>query len=76
MIMKCRCSDEHNRTLVVTDLPPYIGGSHFPELADGMEITINYVTPKSGVCWTTSRAIMLDNVIIPAIVKALNKRNR
>lgn len=57
------------RTLNFTDLPDYTDEGT-PVTVGDLEVTINYTdrTEDSRV----SKAIALDNVIIPAIVKAIN----
>jgi hypothetical protein len=61
--MHARTSDQHNRTLVITDI--------FDEYMKEMKISINYVDENDGN--RIYRAVTLDNVIIPAIIKAINE---
>ncbi len=70
--MKIACSTDYNRRLIVSDLPPTIDGLRND--LESLEITIQYTDPNP--CGNGAKAIVLDNVIIPAIVKALNSKPR
>jgi hypothetical protein len=52
---------DHNRTIRITDIPD----KDFPELL----ITICYVDDERSRC---GKAVVLDNIVIPAIIKGLN----
>jgi hypothetical protein len=58
------------RTLVVTGLPTTVEGLKLPDL-EPYEFTIHYC----GRDYLTSRGIMLDNIIIPAIIRAINQES-
>lgn len=68
--MKCTTSERHNRFLIVSDLPPKIDGLRND--IESLEIEVRYVNSiySSG---SASKAIVLDHVIVPAILKALNE---
>jgi hypothetical protein len=51
----------HNRTIRIMD----ISDEDFPELL----VTVNYVDDDRSRC---GKAVVLDNIVIPAIIKALN----
>ena len=57
----------HNRVIKITDIPKH---PDFTNLPTELEIHINYSGNSSA-----SKGIILDSIIIPAILKGLNKRN-
>lgn len=57
----------HNRTLRIHDIPDPEGKGYMPTLV----ITINYAIERDDG-QRVQRAVTLDNVVIPAIIKALN----
>jgi hypothetical protein len=65
--MKCERSKDNGRVLIVSDLPDTIDGigGSLTEL----EILVNY-TGSPGA----HKAVPLDSIIIPAIMRALNKK--
>lgn len=56
----------HNRTIRITEIP-----EHPHRYLSEMSITIGYLREGDGSI--IDKAVTLDNVIIPAIIEALNK---
>jgi hypothetical protein len=65
--MKCKLIDGYQRHMIVTDIPSKDG------LPTELEITISYTDRSS--TGNASKAIVLDNIISPLIVKALNNEH-
>lgn len=63
--MKIQSSNEHNRTLIVTEIPV----SHKHDL-DTLTITISY-TDQDGRT-RLDKALALDGRVIPEIIRAVN----
>lgn len=65
------------RTITITGIPTSLEDGHRPalkNLPDTLKISITYVVgPNETVL---DKAISLDNIVLPAIVEALNRRTR
>ncbi len=66
-------STDHNRTVHITNIKPHgiWAKLNICNLPTELTITINYKEDGPGT--TLEKAVTLDSVVIPAIIKALNE---